>query len=163
MSPPESRDAAAPARRLGRLRIAMPRCLFLAALLGALPLHGLAAPPVAAPPPPAAGPGELTVRLRIRDGERHYPARMLAVEVELDSGVRCVRPPCPEASRTLELKSGRDASIKIPVATWSQVRSIKVEGAKALGLPGDKAQRLADGSFLVVVEAETETAGEGLR
>jgi hypothetical protein len=163
LSPPESLEAAAPARRLCRFRIAMPRSLLVASLLCLVPLLCLAAPPVGVPPASAAGPGELTVRLRIRDGERQYPARMLAVEVELDSGVRCVRPPCPEASRTLKLESGRDASIKIPVATWSQVRSIKVEGANALGLPGDKAQRLADGSFLVVVEAEPEAADEGPR
>ncbi len=127
-------------------------------LFAACPQLSSAAPPFA----PAVLPGELTVRLRIQHGERQLAARMLGVKVELDTGVRCVQPPCPEAGRSLELNSGRDATIRIPVADWSQVRSIQVEGAKVLSDPGGRSRRLADGSFLLVLEAE-QAEGAGSR
>lgn len=120
----------------------------------------LAGPCAAASPPfaPAIKPGALTVRLRIDEGERRYPARLRRVHVEVDTGVRCVKAPCPEASRALELKAGRDASVAIPVADWSRVRSIRVEGARPLLEPGQRAKPLADGSFLLELEAEREEA-----
>lgn len=127
----------------------MRRFVAVLVLFAASPQVSWAMPPFT----PAVAPGELTVRLRILQGEKQLAARMLGVKVELDTGVRCVKPPCPEASRSLELNSGRDATIRIPVSDWSRVRSIQVEGAKVLSDPGGKSRRLADGSFLLVLEA----------
>ncbi|GIX33985.1 MAG: hypothetical protein KatS3mg125_1941 [Lysobacterales bacterium] len=149
------REPAAPLSHARRLRSIIGRVAFLAILLVTVPEPGEAAP---APFAPALKPGELTVRLRIEDGERRFPARLRRVHVEVDTGVRCVKAPCPEASRALELKAGRDASVAIPVADWSRVRSIRVEGARTLLDPGQRAKRLADGSFLLELEAESEEA-----
>lgn len=60
-------------------KFALPQLLSLVFLLAPL---GRAMPSFA----PAVKPGELTVRLRIQDGEKRYSARMRAVQVELDSG-----------------------------------------------------------------------------
>ncbi|MDW8479287.1 MAG: hypothetical protein RML12_04870 [Xanthomonadales bacterium] len=105
-------------------------------------------------------PGQLTVRLRIREGERERSLRLVPVTVSLDTGVRCARPPCEEAEERLDLRAGRDATIRIPVADWSRVRSIRAEGSRILADPGGRAIRLADGSFLLVLEAEGTAAGE---
>lgn len=131
-------------------RFALPQLLSLVFLFVVLAPLGRAMPSFA----PAVKPGELTVRLRIQDGEKRYSARMRAVQVELDSGGRCDAPPCPKARQTLHLRSGRDATIRLPVPDWSAVLAIEVEGAEVLTAPGAKAEALADGSFLLVLEAK---------